>query len=71
MKLPRDISGSDAVKAPRRLGFEVIRQEGSHIRLSRGDVRLTVPSHKAIAPKTLQTILRQAGLQLSEFLNEL
>jgi predicted RNA binding protein YcfA (HicA-like mRNA interferase family) len=71
VKLPRDVSGVATVRALRRLGFEVIRQEGSHIRLSRGDVRITVPNHKAIAPKTLQSILRQAGLQVSEFLNEL
>jgi len=36
VKLPRDISGEEAVKALRRLGFEVVRQEGSHIRMSDG-----------------------------------
>jgi len=53
------------------MGFEVVRQHGSHIRLARGQARLTVPKHKTIAPKTLQTILRQAGISVNEFLNQL
>ena len=43
MKLPRDVSGAEAVKALRRLGFVVRRQDGSHIRLSKGSIKLTVP----------------------------
>lgn len=71
MKLPRDISGEDAVRVLSRMGFEVVRQHGSHIRLARGQARLTVPKHKTIAPKTLQTILRQAGISVNEFLSQL
>ena len=67
MKLPRDVSGRDAVKALRRLGFTVTRQQGSHIRLSRDGVHVTVPDHRTILPKTLQTLLRQAGVSLEEF----
>jgi hypothetical protein len=33
MKLPRDVSGTDLVKALRSLGYEVDRQRGSHIRI--------------------------------------
>jgi len=71
MKLPRDVSGAEAVKALRRLGFVVARQEGSHIRLSRAGVRVTIPNHKAILPKTLQAILRQAGISPEEFADAL
>ncbi|PYK41087.1 MAG: type II toxin-antitoxin system HicA family toxin [Verrucomicrobia bacterium] len=46
MKLPRDVSGPQAVKALRRLGFLREHQEGSHIRLSRGRLRVTVPNHR-------------------------
>ena len=49
MKLPRDLAGAEVVKALRRLGFEIVRQEGSHIRVSREACRVTVPNHKAIA----------------------
>jgi len=56
VKLPRDISGAEAVRALRRFGFEVVRQEGSHIRMSKGNVHVTVPNHRQLVPKTLQSI---------------
>ena len=71
MKLPRDVSGSEAVKALRRCGFIVSRQEGSHIRMSKGAVHVTVPNHRDLLPKTLQSILRQAGITVEEFVNSL
>jgi predicted RNA binding protein YcfA (HicA-like mRNA interferase family) len=71
VKLPRDISGAEAVKALRRLGFEVVRQEGSHIRMSKGNVHVTVPNHRQLMPKTLQSILRHAEITLEEFMEQL
>ena len=62
MKLPRDLSGGDVVKALNRLGFSVVRQEGSHIRLEKGGLGVTVPNHRVLVPKTLQSILGQAGI---------
>ena len=66
MKLPRDLSGQRVVHALKRLGFIEERQEGSHIRLVRGSLRVTVPAHRALAPKTLQSILRQAQISVEE-----
>lgn len=71
MKLPRDVSGSQAVKALRRLGFAVDNQEGSHIRLSKGSLHVTVPNHRAIAPGTLKNVLRQANVSVEDFAKEL
>jgi predicted RNA binding protein YcfA (HicA-like mRNA interferase family) len=71
VKLPRDVSGAEAVKALRRLGFTVTRQDGSHIRMSKGNLRLTVPNHNPILPKTLQSMLRQARVSLEEFMDNL
>ena len=71
MKLPRDISGTEAVRALERLGFSVIRQAGSHIRLAQGDRRVTVPTHRNLVVGTLQSILRQAGVSLDDFQNAL
>jgi predicted RNA binding protein YcfA (HicA-like mRNA interferase family) len=71
VKLPRDISGGDAVKALKRLGFETVRQEGSHIRMANGARRVTIPNHKSIAPGTLQSMLRQAGVTVEEFIDVL
>jgi predicted RNA binding protein YcfA (HicA-like mRNA interferase family) len=66
VKLPRDLSGQRVVQALKRLGFSEEKQEGSHIRLARGSVRLTVPAHRVLAPKTLQSILRQAQISVEE-----
>jgi predicted RNA binding protein YcfA (HicA-like mRNA interferase family) len=71
VKLPRGISGAEAVRALRRLGFEVVRQEGSPIRMVKGNVRITVPNHREILPKTLQSVLRQAGVTIAEFTEHL
>jgi predicted RNA binding protein YcfA (HicA-like mRNA interferase family) len=46
-KLPR-ISGAQAVKIFERLGFVVMRQNGSHIVLRRGSSGCVVPNHKEI-----------------------
>ena len=68
MKLPRDISGKDAVKALRRAGFEEKpKTGGSHVRLSKGSRRVVVPMHDAIKPGTLANILRQADLTSEQF----
>ncbi len=48
MKLPRDISGKDLIKALSSLDYEVTRQTGSHIRLTtklNGEHHITVPAH--------------------------
>ena len=34
MKLPRDLSGADLVKALARIGYRVSRQTGSYIRVT-------------------------------------
>jgi predicted RNA binding protein YcfA (HicA-like mRNA interferase family) len=71
VKLPRDISGTEALRALERLGFSVIRQTGSHVRLVQGDRRVTVPMHRNLVVGTLQSILRQAGVSLEDFQNAL
>lgn len=70
MKLPR-ISGAKVVKALKKAGFEPVGVRGSHHYLHHPDTGtlVTVPVHsgKIIAPKTLQTILSQAGVTQEEF----
>jgi predicted RNA binding protein YcfA (HicA-like mRNA interferase family) len=58
-------------QAVKRLGFETVRQEGSHIRMLKGTRRVTIANHKSIAPKTLQSMLRQAAVSLEEFISAL
>jgi predicted RNA binding protein YcfA (HicA-like mRNA interferase family) len=71
MKLPRDLSGPEVVKALRRLGFVVVRQDGSHIRMVKTSVAVTVPNHRSIVPKTLRSIMRQAQISVEELLANL
>ncbi len=49
----------------------VERQSGSHIRMSSGSLRVTVPNHSSVDVKTLQSILRQARITIEELKEEL
>jgi predicted RNA binding protein YcfA (HicA-like mRNA interferase family) len=71
VKLPRDVSGAEAIKALERLGFSTIRQTGSHVRMAQGNRCVTVPMHRELVVGTLQSILRQAGISLTDFVNAL
>jgi predicted RNA binding protein YcfA (HicA-like mRNA interferase family) len=60
MKLPRDVSGDDLVKALRVLGYEVTRQTGSHYRVTTtqaGEHHLTIPRHNPLRIGTFAAIL--------------
>ncbi len=52
MKIPRDISSDDLIKNLKKIGYEVTRQKGSHIRLTSSKDNLnhhiTVPNHNPI-----------------------
>jgi predicted RNA binding protein YcfA (HicA-like mRNA interferase family) len=64
MKLPV-VSGSEAVKALERLGYEFDEQHGNHIILRHANPphrRLSVPNHKELAKGTLRALIREAGL---------
>jgi len=39
--------------------------------MTKGSVRVTIPNHNPILPKTLHSILRQAGVSLEDFCNAL
>jgi len=66
-KLPH-VSGVEAVRALQRLGFEMIRQKGSHIVMRRGSSGCIVPSHREVKIGTLAGVLRQAGISADEFI---
>ncbi len=68
-QLPR-ISGRRLVQALRKMGYELDRQQGSHMILRRTRPphrRLVVPDHKELPKGTLRAIIRQAGLTVEEF----
>lgn len=59
------------IRALQKLGFVVVRQKGSHIRLQKrtGDalIKITVPAHKPVKVNTLRQILKQAKISIEEF----
>lgn len=66
------ISGKEVIKALGKIGFQVSRQKGSHIRIIRiqDDVKqlVTVPNHKIIRKGTLLNgILKAINLSLDDF----
>ena len=70
-KLPV-ISGRQAARAFERIGYKVVRQRGSHIRL-RDDqnpkhLPLTIPDHRELKPGLLRQLLRDTDLTIDEFL---
>jgi predicted RNA binding protein YcfA (HicA-like mRNA interferase family) len=62
-----------AIAALQRAGFVVRRVTGSHYRLSPPDdpARWVVVAHhnRDLKPKTLRTIIKQAGLTVDEFVD--
>lgn len=66
------LSGQEVIKALEKIGFEAVRQKGSHIRLMRLQnnlkLLLTIPNHKVIRKGTLLNgILKPINLSLEEF----
>jgi len=60
MKLRRNVSGEDLVKALRVLGNEISRQTGSHSRLTTGENgthHITIPNHSPVRIGTFAAIL--------------
>lgn len=74
MKLPRDVSGADLAKALRRLGYQITRQAGSHLRLTTsegGEHHLTIPQHDPLKVGTLAGILSDVAAHFQMSRDEL
>jgi predicted RNA binding protein YcfA (HicA-like mRNA interferase family) len=64
MKLPRDLSGAELVRALGQVGYRVTRQTGSHARLtteSPSQHHVTVPMHDPLKIGTLAGILNDVA----------
>ena len=64
-----NLSGKEVVRAFEKLGWEISRQSGSHIVLTKdGEMAsLSVPNHKEVAKGTLRSLIRAANLTIDEF----
>ncbi len=73
-KLPRT-SSREAIRALERLGFEQIRQTGSHVVMKKeteeGEIGCVVPMHRELKVGTLRSILKQAQITPDEFIESL
>jgi predicted RNA binding protein YcfA (HicA-like mRNA interferase family) len=78
VKTPRDVAGRQLAKALRVLGYERVRQDGSHIRLTTsldGEFHVTVPDHNPLRIGTFKSILKviadHHGLTVEELVQKL
>lgn len=78
MRLPRDLTGAQLVRALGRFGYTTTRQTGSHVRLtceSPAQHHVTVPLHDPLRIGTLAAILAAVadahGLTRDELLQSL
>jgi predicted RNA binding protein YcfA (HicA-like mRNA interferase family) len=71
----RRVAGQEAIRALEKLGFEQMRQRGSHVVLKKqtpeGAIGCVVPLHRELAIGTLRGILKQAGVTPDEFMDKL
>ena len=66
-KLPH-ISGAEVQRALERLGFQKVRQSGSHVVMKRESQGCIVPMHSEVKIGTLAGLLRQADVSPEEFM---
>lgn len=68
MKLPRDITGLELARSLAKLGYEITRQSGSHIRLTtrqHGEHHVTIPQHDPLKIGTFSAILNEVAKHFS------
>ena len=69
-KLPH-ASGAEIQHALERLGFQRVRQSGSHVVMKRDAKGCVVPMHNEVKVGTLAGVLRQAEVSPEEFMQAL
>ncbi len=73
-KLPR-ISSKEAIRVLERLGFEQVRQTGSHVVMKKetqeGKIGCVVPVHRELKVGILSGILKQGKITPDEFIENL
>ncbi len=70
MKLPL-LSGREVLKALERLGFIEVHRKGSHVKMKHPDGRTIVfPFHDEVDRFTLKGALRDASIEIEDFLRQ-
>lgn len=69
--MPRLYPAKIIIKALQRVGFTLVSQKGSHIKLTKTQEEKTytviVPNYKEVPIGTFQSILKQSGMNKQEF----
>lgn len=66
MKIPKDVSSDRVIRLLERLGYLLIRQRSSHLRLRHDGPpshSTSIPKHKVLKTGTLHAVLTDAGKQ--------
>lgn len=74
MKLPRNVSSRELIKSLGKIGYEITRQKGSHIRLTciyPNVHHITIPDHDPIKIGTLSAILAEVARSRNQSKEEL
>jgi len=79
MKIPRDVNACELITLLTSYGYNIVRQTGSHVRLSKliDEVghNITIPNHKPIKIGTLHNIVKNIclvnRLDVNEFYRQL
>ena len=74
MKLPRTVSGERLIAILGRLGYERVRQKGSHVRVRHEGPpthSVTIPLHDTLKAGTLHGILSEVAVMRSITVEEL
>ncbi len=65
------VSAKETIKVFEKIGYEVVRQKGSHIRMrdysNPHHQPLTIPNHKNLKPGLLKSLMNDAGISVEDF----
>ncbi|MBQ7097733.1 MAG: type II toxin-antitoxin system HicA family toxin [Clostridia bacterium] len=62
------LTPKEIISALEKLGFEFVKQRGSHIKYQKGSYTVIIPNHSEVAKGTLKSILNMANIELDDFL---
>ncbi len=68
-RLPRDLSGREALRVLLKAGFRLVRQTASHVQLVKGQRKLSLPMHRTLGTGLLRALIRDAGMTPEEFVS--
>lgn len=62
------LTPKEVTTALQKIGFEFVKQKGSHMKYQKGAYTVIIPNHSEIAKGTLKSILSMANIELEDFL---